>query len=307
MSALPPAWSFAPDLAPAEVLDVPVDGGALAVARWGDGDRVVLLSHGITANHVEFGHLATRLAGQGWTVLAPDHRGRGLSTGVGAPHGLAQHATDLVAIADHAGAEVVDVVGHSMGGFVAAALAEAHPHRVGRLVLVDGGIPLDLPFPEDTPTEEVLDAVIGPAMQRLAMRWDTVDDYVAFWRQHPALDAWDDLVEAYVRHDAVEGDDGVRSRVAAPAITADAAASLDDASGEAIRRVDVPGTFLWCDRGMFGEAPGLYEAQVAAGEADALPSLRFEQVPDVNHYTIVLSADGAAVVAEALARTPAAH
>jgi lipase len=300
-----PAWRHAPSLAPAEVTTVAVPGGDLAVARWGDGDDAVLLSHGITANHVSFGHLATILAAAGHRVYAPDHRGRGLSAGVAGPYGFARHAADLVAVADAAGADTFDVVGHSMGAFVAAALVEAVPDRVRRVVYVDGGVPLDVPVPEGTPVDVVLDAVIGPAMQRLAMRWDDLDGYLDFFRAHPALTDWTDLLTAYVAHDAAaDGDGRVRSTVVADAIRADMEANLVDDVGEAIRRTDVPGVWLWCDRGIMSDPPGLYGAEKVAREAATLPHLEVRQVPDVNHYTIVLSEPGARAVAAALATAP---
>jgi pimeloyl-ACP methyl ester carboxylesterase len=64
--------------------------------------------------------------------------------GTGGPVLLAAHGEDLVAVLDHAGVERATVVGHSMGGFVAAVAAHRHPERVERLVLVDGSLPLDL-------------------------------------------------------------------------------------------------------------------------------------------------------------------
>ncbi|MFP5307971.1 MAG: alpha/beta hydrolase [Actinomycetes bacterium] len=300
-----PAWHLVPDLAPAEVTTVAVPGGDLAVARWGEGDDVVLLSHGITANHVGFGHLATLLAERGHRVYAPDHRGRGLSAGVGAPFGFARHAADLLAVADAAGADTFDLVGHSMGAFVAAALVEVAPERVRRVVYVDGGVPLDLPVPEGTPVEVVLDAVIGPAMQRLSMRWDTVAEYVGFFRAHPALTEWEDLLTAYVSHDATTDEDGrVRSTVVADAIRADMETNLADDVGEAIRRTTVPGLWLWCDRGILADPPGLYGADKVAREAATMPHLEARQVDGVNHYTIVLSEAGARAVADALADAP---
>ncbi|MCP5027593.1 MAG: alpha/beta hydrolase, partial [Actinomycetia bacterium] len=37
-----------------ESLSIPVSGGAIAAGRWGAGSRVVIASHGITANHLSW-------------------------------------------------------------------------------------------------------------------------------------------------------------------------------------------------------------------------------------------------------------
>ena len=70
-------------------------------------------------------------------------------------------------------------------------------------MLVDGGVPL--PVPEGVDPDEVLQATLGPALERLSQTYADVDDYVAFFRQHPALGPyWDDTIEGYVRYDALE-------------------------------------------------------------------------------------------------------
>ncbi len=61
-----------------------INVNGIAVARWGTGERIVLCSHGITANAIEFTALAEEIAGDEITVLAPDHRGRGRFA-IGAP------------------------------------------------------------------------------------------------------------------------------------------------------------------------------------------------------------------------------
>src|SRR5207248_1989 len=144
--------------------DVPVRGGTLRVAQWGDGDAVVLAIHGITASSMSWPAVARRLP-HSHTVVAPDLRGRGDSAGLPGPWGMSQHAEDMVAVLDAIGVHRAVVTGHSMGAFVAVVLAAAHPDRVERLVLVDGGLPLSLP--EGLDSDGVLDATLGPAIARL--------------------------------------------------------------------------------------------------------------------------------------------
>ncbi len=282
-------------------VEVPTTDGTaeLAVARWGSGPRVVVCSHGITANAISFQAFADELAGDEFTLLAPDHRGRGRSGDLAGPYGLTQHAHDVAAILDHVGAETASLVGHSLGGWTIAVFAELFPERVEDLVFVDGGIPLDLPFPEGTPVADILQAVVGPALARLDLRWETFDDVRAFWQQHPALADWDEPIEAYVRADVVEGDDGWRCRVNADAILEDAHANLSPGLDDVIFRVDRDATFLWAPNGMLGAPPALYGAEKLSRESARLPRMRFVEVADVNHYTIMLSG-GAKAVADTI-------
>lgn len=70
--------------------------------------------------------------------IAPDLRGFGRSAPVtGAPLTMEQHADDLAAILDLVSAEAADIIGLSMGGYVAMAFAERYPDRMRSLALID--------------------------------------------------------------------------------------------------------------------------------------------------------------------------
>jgi len=199
----------------------PCPGGELAVARWGKGRASVLAAHGITASSLSWRAVARHLEATSTTLWATDLRGRGASASVGGPFGLARHAHDLLAVADHLALDRVVLAGHSLGAFVAVLAAAARPGVVDRVVLVDGGLPLPLPV-EGVDPDALLDVTLGPAIERLGRTFPSVAAYEAFWRQHPAFTQnWNDDVEAYVRYDLAEAPDGVRSRVVADAVRAD--------------------------------------------------------------------------------------
>lgn len=103
----------------------------------------LLAIHGVTSSHLAWPCLVDEL--RGVRVIAPDLRGRGASSTVAGPAGMAVHADDMRAVLDAFGVASVPVIGHSMGGFVAVVFAHLHPGHVQQLILVDGGLPLDVP------------------------------------------------------------------------------------------------------------------------------------------------------------------
>ncbi|EAP98889.1 alpha/beta hydrolase superfamily protein-like [Janibacter sp. HTCC2649] len=281
---------------------VEVSSGTLAVhdlipGAFSPGAPVVLALHGITANGLAWQVLADELVrrhGAGAVrLLAPDLRGRAASRDVPGPYGIGIHAADALAVASAFGGRPI-LVGHSMGAFVAAVAAASEPERFHSVVLVDGG--LGFPVPATMSVDDALSSVIGPAMTRLSMVFDSPEDHLAFWRRHPAVGPllagpgglW---LRRYLDHDLIETEQGWRSSCVLDAVRADGRDVLADpttlaAVGAAVGSgVDVE--LLWAQRGLLDEPQGLYdEARLAALD---LPSgLRTTAVPDTNHYSIIL-------------------
>src|SRR5205814_106953 len=75
-------------------VDVPVEGGTLRVLRFGTGPRLAVAVHGISASGMSFGAVARHLP-DGWSLAAPDLRGRGGSAGLPGPYGMDRHAEDF--------------------------------------------------------------------------------------------------------------------------------------------------------------------------------------------------------------------
>jgi pimeloyl-ACP methyl ester carboxylesterase len=72
-------------------------------------------------------------------VVAFDNRGAGRSSKPRGPYSIEQMAGDAAALMDRLDLPCAHVLGISMGGRIAMALALAHPARVDRLVLVSTG------------------------------------------------------------------------------------------------------------------------------------------------------------------------
>ncbi len=104
----------------------------LASRSWGDGDRRLLLIHGLSSNAAGWWRLGSDLAAAGFSVTAVDLRGHGAS-----PHAdlytLEAYAADVLA----AGDGWYGVLGHSLGGAVAVAAAAGDPTWTQRLVLYE--------------------------------------------------------------------------------------------------------------------------------------------------------------------------
>jgi pimeloyl-ACP methyl ester carboxylesterase len=106
----------------------------LAVTEAGSGPPVILL-HGLFGAGQNWGAIRAALAPR-FRVLTPDLRNHGASARA-AEMSYATMADDVAATMDAAGVGRASVLGHSMGGKVAMALALAHPGRVERLVVAD--------------------------------------------------------------------------------------------------------------------------------------------------------------------------
>lgn len=281
-------------------IDVPVAGGELRVGVWeaASDAPAVLLVHGVTASHRSWDLVVPRLPDA--RVIAPDLRGRGRSSRVAGGGGLARHADDLEAVLDATGVSRATVVGHSMGAFIALVFGDRHPDRVDGIVLVDGGLPLDLP--QGMPAPEAVRHVLGPTAARLSMRFGSVEEYLHFWRGHPAFARdWSGALEEYLAYDLEGEAPALRPATSLDTVEAD---SLDQNTGEAIAAAVAamrhPTVLLTAERGLLDQLPALYDAQTLPARLSSHRGLRHRSVGDVNHYTIVLSERGADAVASAI-------
>jgi pimeloyl-ACP methyl ester carboxylesterase len=140
--------------------------GAFDVNLWSDGEGAgdappLLFLHGYE-RHPGGASFLRRLAG-GRRVLAPEQPGYGSSTGLEHIHDQLDLVLFYRELIESWDAGPVDVVGHSLGGMIAAELGAICPQVVRRLVLVDAfGLWLD-----DEPTLDPF----GAAEELLAAKW----------------------------------------------------------------------------------------------------------------------------------------
>jgi len=120
------------------------DGLRLHVSEWlgaPPGAPVLLCLPGLTRNGRDFARLAQRASHEGWRVLCPDLRGRGLSDRDPDPsrYRPERYVTDVIGLLDQLGLAQVSIVGTSLGGMMGTMLAAMQPGRVRALVLNDVG------------------------------------------------------------------------------------------------------------------------------------------------------------------------
>ena len=119
------------------------DGTRLTLRRWPRPDReprgTVLIVHGLGEHSGRYEHVAGNLREWGWTPVSYDQRGHGLSQGprggLNRPRDL---LTDLAAVYDvvqPSSAAPLVLLGHSMGGVVAARFVADELRPVDGLVL----------------------------------------------------------------------------------------------------------------------------------------------------------------------------
>jgi pimeloyl-ACP methyl ester carboxylesterase len=284
---------------PTQRILVPVQGGELAVFQYGNGDGTpVLLIHGVTSSNRAFQLFADALIARGKAPFAVDLRGRGDSNSLQGPFGMRNHAADMAAVINHFGWNRPDVIGHSMGGFVAAALVGLYPDAVGEVVFADGGLPL--PMPPGMTVEQIMPFVLGPAMTRLAMEFENKEAYRNYWKPQAAFaKGWSSVLDEYVDYD-LRGSEPHMKAATNPQAVEDDSRDLfgDDLIVKSLQGLRKRSLFIKAERGLQNEEGGLYPMPVLDAVLPAYPMLTLELLTDCNHYDMFLEATGAEKVAQ---------
>jgi pimeloyl-ACP methyl ester carboxylesterase len=160
------------------------DGVRLRLVEAGPADGPpVLLVHGFGASAYQWRRLMPALAERGWHVLAPDLPGHGFSQIelADGEYSRAAQARRMWLLLDALGIVRAPIIGHSMGGAIAAEMSWQHPERVERLALLspagfgkvpsravvmqyipDALAPLGRPFASVAAARLILGDVYGP-------------------------------------------------------------------------------------------------------------------------------------------------
>ena len=156
-----------------------------------NGHTVVLL-HGNNFAGFYFGGPIEAIRKEGFRVVVPDQIGYGRSSKPVMPYNFSDMARNTRLILQSLKVDKVMVIGHSMGGMLAARFATQYPTMVERLVLYNPIGLVDARF--DRPLESADDAY----RRNLVSTYDTVKAALLRYVAHnPA--AWTPQFEAYTR------------------------------------------------------------------------------------------------------------
>jgi pimeloyl-ACP methyl ester carboxylesterase len=108
--------------------------------EWGDGDHTVVLIHGFLDHAWGWQPVVEAALAAGLHIVAPDMRGHGDSDwiGPGGYYHFPDYLADLHDLIGQVGRARVSLIGHSMGGSIAAYYAGSFPERVHKLALLEG-------------------------------------------------------------------------------------------------------------------------------------------------------------------------
>ena len=250
----------------------------LSYIEWPGEKGPVICLPSLAGHKGTFTNIARCLAPQ-YHIFALDLRGRGDSDKPAGGYGFAYHIRDILQFADKLGFDSFAIIGHSFGATVGVYLASIRPDVVSAIVLIDGGA---------DPTQETLEAM-RPIIDRLDTDYPSMEKYLETMRAIPYYRPWSTALEQYLREEVEILPDGAVS---------------PKASGEALKRdlemhfhysmclhfpyMHCPTLFIRPEQGLLGERGHIFTEREAAATVKSIPGCRRVDLPDVNHYTMVL-------------------
>ncbi|WP_432947603.1 alpha/beta fold hydrolase [Kribbella sp. CA-253562] len=235
-----------------------------AVIDEGSGEHAFVLLHGLGLDSGSWQPVAEVLRSAGVRVVRPDMRAHGRVDGDSSPYVLPELAADVIRTMDDLDVSQAHLVGHSLGGTVAAEVVLSYPSRVASVSVVDGliaGLPASPVF------VAWAEEVVGLAMQGLPELERRLPDTIM-----------------YKNRNGLRVESRLRDAAFVPASMASAyeAATAPVTSFDRFRNGEVAAPVLFI-HGV--EDPAL---DLSAGEVAALvPGARGVDVADAGHLSIL--------------------
>lgn len=255
----------------------------LAVLEWpGDGDPVLLL-HATGFHSRCWSQVVTQLPGQ--HVLAVDLRYHGRSGSLGDVDWNVLSA-DIVALVEKLDLQRVAGVGHSIGGYLIARAAAAHPERFRRLLLIDPVIVAHEDYDAARELAGSISAADHPVARR-KNRWQDANEMFQRFKDREPFNSWQrDVLRDYCDYAlAPVNEDGYRELACDPINEAAVYVSqaMSDAVHDDLPRIVTPTTLL---RARY---TGLSITDLSAsptwpGLAGAIADCREHYYPEMNHF-----------------------
>jgi len=245
-----------------------IQGVSVFYREAGPADApAVLLLHGFGASSHMFRELIPVLA-QRYRVIAPDLPGFGESTRDEAqPYDYAAHTRRLRELMDAWGIAKAHLAGNSMGGTIAALLAQEHPDRVASVAFI--GAPHGIRSARPSTMDRLIDAGQARLVAHDAVAFDAMMDLV--FAQRPFLPA--PILEA-ARADAVR--DALSNLRLWHAQLKDRYLLQERIGG-----LRPPTLALW------GQQDRVFDASGAEALRSLLPQARIETLPGLGHLPMM--------------------
>ena len=254
-----------------------VNGITIDYTITGEGPPVLLICGTGQPADLWFAQVAD-LAAAGHRVITFDNRGCGRSAAPPAPYQVADMAADTAALIEHLRLGPCDVVGYSLGGYIAQQLAVTRPGLVRRLVLIAG-------------------AGAAPAYA-LARAQAAVDLARVLDPLPPSVDVADLLLSLHPMTQLQDDDDAVKMTIslieaAGPwtnpgrlgQYQADLAWLQDSSHLDRLRHITSPCLAMAFDHDCW------FPPRVVRDAANRIPRCRYVELPDLGHGAPLLAAD----------------
>lgn len=191
-------------------------------------------------------------------LLRHDQRGHGLSDCPAGPYAIGELADDLEALLDERGVEQAVLVGLSVGGMVAQALAARRPERVRALVLCDTAHKIGSPEMWQQRIDGLEAGGIASLAEAILERWFSP----RFRAERPAeLAIWRNML----------------TRTPLEGYVATCGAIRDADLTEQARGLEIPALCL------VGARDGATPPELVRELATLLPDARFAEIPEAGH------------------------
>lgn len=270
---------------------ITANGIQLAYDEIGQGEKTLILMHGITANRHSFDGLIRAGIGEKYRVIRVDLRGRGESDKPQHGYHMRDHAADILELMDGLGLEKAHLVGHSFGGLLSVFMAASVPERLEKIVIIDAA--------REATTQKTVEQ-IRPSLERLKVPIADIDATLALMKTMPyyADGSWSEEIETWYRTEfepSPEG--GFRRRIHADGIMEAIDCILGEDWFAHFSGVKVPTLLIHAPAPFGGAGAAPIVSQAGADETVALiPNCQYKQVGG-HHITLVFGDNANQVVA----------
>ena len=252
------ARRYEPDAPPGRTLPldslVPLREITMHVVEWPGEEPAIVAIHGSASGAYALTALAESLAPD-VRIIALDLRGHGLSDKPPGGYDLARHVADVRELIEALPLRQPILLGFSLGGAIAAAVAAEG--GVGGLILLDGVIG------HRAFTDNAAAKVVRPFGELLELRVGGFAEYMEQWRSRQARhsDDAERLLERWIRHELTPLPDGSYRRRGVRRALEDTWASLKDGDSlGALSRVRCPVLIVQATLPWIGGEPYLTDA-----------------------------------------------